>query len=75
MVQGDRAFYEHDIAATIEGKRVEGLAMCAYEFDGDKIKEVRTVYDRLLMAKQAAKGWLPKTLVNSIIKQAEKGLR
>jgi uncharacterized protein (TIGR02246 family) len=75
MVQGDRAFYEHDIAATIEGKRVEGLAMCAYEFSGDKIREVRTVYDRLLMAKQAAKGWLPKKLVNSIIKQAEKGLR
>jgi hypothetical protein len=48
--------------------------MCAYEFTNDKIKEVRTVYDRLLMAKQAAKGWLSKTLVNSIVKQAEKGL-
>lgn len=74
IVQGDRAFYEHEIAATIEGKRVEGLAMCAYEFTNDKIQEVRTVYDRLLIAKQAAKGWLAKTLVNSIVKQAEKGL-
>ena len=74
IVRGERAFYEHEIAATIEGKRVEGLAMCAYEFANDKIQEVRTVYDRLLMAKQAAKGWLAKTLVNSIVKQAEKGL-
>jgi uncharacterized protein (TIGR02246 family) len=72
IVQGDRAFYEHNIAATIEGKRVEGLAMCAYEFTNDKIREVRTVYDRLLIVKQAAKGWLAKTLVNSIVKQAEK---
>lgn len=72
IVQGDRAFYEHDIAATIEGKRAEGLAMCAYEFTNDKIREVRTVYDRLLIVKQAAKGWLAKTLVNSIVKQAEK---
>ena len=45
--------------------------MCAYEFSNDKIREVRTVYDRLLIAKQAAKGWLPKTLVNSIVKHAK----
>lgn len=74
IVQGNKAFYEHVIAATIEGKRAEGLAMCAYEFTNDKIQEVRTVYDRLLMAKQAAKGWFPRTLVNLIVKQAEKGL-
>jgi len=48
--------------------------MCAYEFTDDKIQEVRTVYDRLLIAKQVAKGWLAKRLVNSIVKQAEKGL-
>ena len=75
IVQGDKAFYEHVIAATIEGNRAEGLAMCAYEFTNDKVQEVRTVYDRLLMAKQAAKGWLAKKIVNSIVKQAEKGLR
>jgi uncharacterized protein (TIGR02246 family) len=74
IVQGNKAFYEHVIAATIEGKRAEGLAMCAYEFTNDKIQEVRTVYDRLLMAKQAAKGWFARTLVNLIVKQAEKGL-
>lgn len=74
IVQGNKAFYEHFISATIEGKRAEGLAMCAYEFTDDKIQEVRTVYDRLLMAKQAAKGWFAGTLVNLIVKQAEKGL-
>jgi len=74
IAQGNKAFYEHVIAATIEGKRVEALAMCAWEFTNDKVQEVRTVYDRLLMAKQAAKGWFAKTLVNSIVKQVEKGL-
>ena len=74
IVQGNKAFYEHIIAVTIEGKRAEGLAMCAYEFTDDKIQEVRTVYDRLLIVKQVAKGWLAKRLVNSIVKQAEKGL-
>lgn len=73
IVQGNKAFYEHVLAGTIEGKRAEGLAMCAYEFSDDKIKEVRAVYDRLLMAKQAAKG-LGKWMVNMIVKQAEKGL-
>ena len=74
IVQGNKAFYEHVIAGTIEGKRSEGLAMCAYEFTNDKIQEIRTVYDRLSMAKQVAKGWLAKRLVNSIVKQTEKGL-
>ena len=74
IVQGNKAFYEHFISVTIEGKRAEGLAMCAYEFTNDKIQEVRTVYDRLLLAKQAAKGWIAGTLVNLIVKQAEKGL-
>ena len=74
IVQGKKAFFEHVIAATVEGQRAEVLAICAYEFRGEKIQEARTTFDRLLLAKQAAKGWLPKKLVNSIIKQAEKGL-
>lgn len=74
IVQGDRAFYEHIWSATIQGVRVEWLAMCAYEFSGEKIQQVRTVEDRLSIAKQAAKGWLPKWIVNSVVKRAEKGL-
>ena len=73
IVQGNKAFFEHVVAGTMEGKRAEVLAICAYEFSGDKIKETRTTYDRLLMAQQAATG-LGKWMVNLIVKQAEKGL-
>ena len=72
IVQGNKAFFEHVIAGTVRGRKIEGLAICAYEFKGDKIQQMRTVYDRLLLAKQAVKGWLPKMIVNLIVKQAEK---
>ena len=75
IAQGNKAFFEHEISSTMEGKRVTGLALCAYEFEGDKIKNVRTTYDRLSMAQQAVKGGLPKMMVNMMVKQAEKGLR
>lgn len=76
MVQGNRAFFEHVIGGTMEGMRAEVLAFCAYEFNDDgKIQTVRTTYDRLSMAQQAAKGWFPRWLVGLIVKQAEKGLR
>ena len=75
IAQGNKAFFEHELSSTMEGKRVTGLAFCAYEFEGDKIKNVRTTYDRLSMAQQAVKGWLPKMMVNMMVKQAEKGLR
>jgi ketosteroid isomerase-like protein len=74
IVQGDRAFYEHIISATYQGVRAECLAICAWEFSGEKIQQMRTVQDRLSIAKQAAKGPLAKWLVNSIVKRAEKGL-
>ncbi len=75
IVQGNKAFFEHEMTGTMEGKKATMLAMCAYEFEGDKIKETRTTYDRLSMAQQAVKGGLPKMMVNMIVKQAEKGLR
>ena len=72
IVEGNKAFFEHIIAGTVQGKRAEVLAMCAYEFSDGKIKEVRSAFDRLSQAQQAAKGWLPKMLVNLIVKKAEK---
>lgn len=75
IAQGNKAFFEHEISCTMQGKRATGLAMCAYKFEGDKIKETRTTYDRLAMAQQAVKGGLPKMMLNMIVKQAEKGLR
>ena len=74
ITNGNKAFFEHQIDATIDGKRGSVLAMCAYEFADDKIQKIRTTYDRLNIAQQAASGWLAKTLVNLIVKAAEKGL-
>jgi len=74
IAQGNKAFFEHVISGTFRGQRCDVLAICAYEFSGEKIKEVRTAFDRLLMAKQASKG-PAKWLVNFMVKQAEKGLR
>jgi ketosteroid isomerase-like protein len=73
--QGNQAFVEHVISGKLNGLRAEYLALCAYELKDDKIKEVRTVYDRLSLAKQGARGWLARWLVGQVIKQAEKGLR
>jgi ketosteroid isomerase-like protein len=74
IAHGDKAFFEHELTGTMEGKTATVLAMCAYEFEGDKIKNVRTAYDRLGMAQHAVSGWLPRMMVNMVVKQAEKGL-
>ncbi len=73
IAQGNKALIEHEISSTMVGKKTSVLAFCAYEFEGDKIKEVRSAYDRLSMAQQVASG-LPKMMVNMIAKQTEKGL-
>jgi hypothetical protein len=75
IVQGDKAFFEHSVSWTFGREKTEFLSMCAYEFSGDKIKSIREVYDRLLIAQQAAKGWLPKTLINMVVKHMEKAMQ
>lgn len=75
MAQGNNGVYEHVLSGTFEGTKWEMLAMCAYEFSDEKIQNIRTVYDRLWMAKQVVKGMLAKKAVNSIINATEKGLR
>jgi ketosteroid isomerase-like protein len=74
IVEGNKAFFEHVISGMSQGKRAEVLAMCAYEFDGDKITKVRSTYDRLKMAQQVAPGWFAKRMINSIINKFEEGL-
>jgi len=74
MVQGNTAVFEHVIGATVKGRRWETLALCVYEFKDDKIQRLRTVYDRLTVAKQAATGWFPQRAVSSIVRSMEKGL-
>ena len=74
IAEEDRAVYEHILEGSYEGMKYQILALCIYEFKGDKIQHVRSAYDRLSLAKQATKGKIAKTAVNSIIKQMEKGL-
>jgi ketosteroid isomerase-like protein len=74
LVQGDRAAFEHRFTGTYEGQHVEWLALCVYELADGKIQRMRTTYDRLAILHQAAKGWLEETLINSLVKRAEKGL-
>ena len=74
IVQGNRGAYEHVLEGTSEGIKWKVLALCVYEFENDKIRSLRTVYDRLSVAKQVAKGGMAGVAVNTIIKRMEKGL-
>ena len=71
IVDGNKAFFEHTIEVSYGGKKAKALAFCAYEFSDEKIKVLRTVFDRLLIAQQIS-GGIPRMLVNQIIKQTEK---
>jgi uncharacterized protein (TIGR02246 family) len=74
VVDGNKATYEHVIAGTYKGKPCQWLALCAYEFRGEKIQSLRTIFDRLSVVEQAASGWLQQTLVGAIASQTTKGL-
>lgn len=74
IAEEDRAVYEHILEGSYEGMKYQILALCIYEFKGDKIQHIRTTFDRLSLAKQVAKGKMAKMAVNSIINQMEKGL-
>ncbi len=75
IVQGDKSFFEHILSGAFQGQKFEYLAMCAYEFSGDKIKAVRSTFDRLLIAQQTAKGWPARPLINMIVRQTEKAMK
>ena len=70
-----KAVYEHILEGSFEEMKYQILALCIYEFKGDKFQHLRSVYDRLSMAKQLAKGPIAKTAVNTIINRMEKGLK
>jgi len=74
IVQGNTGVIEHNLAGTTDGMKWEVLGMCIYEFKNDKIENLRTVYDRLAQAKQAAKGVIAKRAVTSVVNATEKGL-
>ena len=75
LVKDNLAIIEHDISGTIDGEPINYLALCAYEFDeNEKVKALRTVFDRLALAEQAADKWLSKTVVHSVVKRVQEGL-
>lgn len=74
LVKGNTAVYESDQEGTYQGAKYGMRVICVHEFKGEKFQNVRTIYDRLSIAKQAAKGWLSESVVNSIVNRMEKGL-
>ncbi len=76
MVKGNKAVHEHVFeAVTLDGMKYEILGACVYEFSGEKIQQHTDLYDRLSIAKQAARGWLEKKIINAVVNRMEKGLR
>jgi ketosteroid isomerase-like protein len=65
---------EHLISGTVQGKKVEIPTVCIYEFKNEKIQSIRGFFDRLGMARQAARGPFARWMVNSLVKAIEKGL-
>ncbi len=71
---GNKVAAEHTVEGTVDGTKVAVPIQCLYEFSGDKIQLHKMSFDRLSLAKQAAKGWFSKKIVSSIEAQTAKGL-
>jgi hypothetical protein len=76
MVQGNTAVHEFVFEGyTPDGRRYHEIpGITISEFSGEKIRQVRLYNDRLLIGKQAAKGWFEKMIMGRIMKRFEKGL-
>lgn len=76
VVKGNQAFSEVvEEWVMPDGRKIEIPLLFALEFSNDKIQQARVYYDRLSIAKQAARGWIEKKIMNSIVNSMEKGLR
>jgi len=76
VVKGNKAFSEAVEECTMPDHGIlEIPLMFVFEFSNDKIQQARVYYDRLSIAKQAAKGWMEKRAVGGIINAMKKGLR
>ena len=72
IAQGSKVAAEHTVEGTVGSTKVSLSIACQYEFSGDKIQFHTMSFDRLSLAKQAAKGWLSKRIVGSIESQMAK---
>ncbi|MFC1910451.1 nuclear transport factor 2 family protein [Chloroflexota bacterium] len=73
ITQGDMGVIEHKISGITNGKKWESPAMCIYEFKNGKMANVRSFYDTLGQAQQAATG-IGKWMVNMVVNTSRKGL-
>jgi ketosteroid isomerase-like protein len=74
LVKGNTVVYESDQEGTYQGRKFGMRVVCIHEFKGEKFQDVRTISDRLSVARQAVKGWMATRAVNSIVNAMEKGL-
>ena len=74
IVEGNKAVYEHRLEGIVEGMKYQIPALCVYEFSKGKIQHIRSISDRLSLAKQVAKGVISKKVVNSLVSRMERGL-
>jgi hypothetical protein len=75
MVKGNKAVSQYNLVGkTKDGMKFEVPGVCLYEFKDEKIQQHTTIFDRLLLVKQVAKGIAAKRIVNSVVNRAEKGL-
>ena len=52
----------------------EFMVMSSYEFSNGKFKISRTIFDKLSIAEQTAKVFLPQKMVGAIVQKDRKGL-
>jgi ketosteroid isomerase-like protein len=75
VIAGDLVFHEFVLEGTTpDGRGMRVPTVNVYRFKEGKISELCKYYDRLLVGKQGAKGWLAQNLVNTIESQMKKGL-
>lgn len=74
LVEGDKAFYDHKVVCQLGDTTAEFSVMSSYEFSNGKFKLWRTIFDKLSIAEQTAKGFLPQKMVGAIVQKARKGL-
>jgi ketosteroid isomerase-like protein len=72
--QGDRAFIEHELSGTLNGKPFKLPSACAWEFKDGKVANLRTYFDVLSQAQQVASGAMAKFAVNAVVKASQQGL-
>ena len=80
IVKENKVVTEDISKGEYEGKKYEVPAITVFEFNDDKIQDIRLFYDKLSIIKQVTTqykgitGWFARRLVNVIVGRAEKGL-